>query len=65
MEESGNLHAPAALSPKKLTPRAHWTGGWVGPRAGLDTVAKRSITSTSRESNRITTLTELPRLHNS
>jgi hypothetical protein len=34
MEVSGQLHAPAC---------AHWTGGWVSPRAGLDTVKKRKI----------------------
>jgi hypothetical protein len=31
MEVSGKLHAPAALSPG--------TGGWVGPRSGLDAVS--------------------------
>jgi len=28
-------HAPAALYPRER-PGAHFTGGWVGPRAGLD-----------------------------
>jgi len=32
---SGELHA---LTP--LTLDTHWTGGWVGPRVSLDTVAK-------------------------
>jgi hypothetical protein len=36
MEVSGQLHAPACLPPGKIDPGAHWTGGWVGPRAGLD-----------------------------
>jgi hypothetical protein len=30
---SGQRHAPTAFFP----PGTHWTGGWVGPRAGLDT----------------------------
>jgi hypothetical protein len=34
---SGQLHAPAALYPRERTPCIHCTGGWVGPRAGLDT----------------------------
>ena len=32
---SGQQHAPAALYPRE-TPGTHCTGGWVGPRAGLD-----------------------------
>jgi hypothetical protein len=32
------------------TPRTHWIGGWVGPRAGLDAVAKRKIRDPCRES---------------
>jgi hypothetical protein len=42
MEVSGQLHAPAAL----LLRKAHgtqWIGGWVGLRAGLETVVKRKI----------------------
>jgi len=31
----GQRHAPAALYPRE-TPDTHCTGGWVGPRAGLD-----------------------------
>jgi hypothetical protein len=27
------------LTPGKRTPGTHWVGGWVGPRAGLDTVS--------------------------
>jgi hypothetical protein len=34
---SGQRHAPAALYSQERTPGTHWTGGWVGPRAGLDT----------------------------
>jgi len=36
MEVSGQLHAPAALSPGESTHGTHWIGGWVGPRSGLD-----------------------------
>ena len=32
---SGRQHAPAALYPRER-PGTHCTGGWVGPRAGLD-----------------------------
>jgi hypothetical protein len=31
----GQLHAPAALPPRKR-PGTHCIGGWMGPRAGLD-----------------------------
>jgi hypothetical protein len=34
MEVNGQLHAPAALTPKERAPGIHWTGGLVGPRAG-------------------------------
>ena len=33
---SGQQHAPAALYPPGERPGTHCTGGWVGPRAGLD-----------------------------
>jgi len=32
---SGQQHAPAALYPRER-PGTHFTGGWVGPRDGLD-----------------------------
>jgi hypothetical protein len=32
---SGQQHASAALYPRER-PSTHFTGGWVGPRAGLD-----------------------------
>jgi len=32
---SGQQHAPAALNPRER-PGIHFTGGWVGARAGLD-----------------------------
>jgi hypothetical protein len=42
---SGQCHSPTALYPREITPVTHWTGGWVGPRAGLDTEARREILS--------------------
>jgi hypothetical protein len=37
MGVSGQYHASAALYPPgERTPGTHWTGGWVGPRGGLD-----------------------------
>ena len=35
----GQGHAPAALPPGKR-PGTHCTGGWVGPRAGMDGCGK-------------------------
>jgi hypothetical protein len=51
MEMNGQLHAPAALPPGKEHLIPIWTGGWVGPRAVLDTVVKRKISISHRESN--------------
>jgi hypothetical protein len=46
MGVSGQRHAPAALYPReKGPPRTHCTGGWVGPKAGLDTEARGKILS--------------------
>jgi hypothetical protein len=50
MEVSGQLHAPAALPPRKAT-GTHWIRGWVCPRAVLDAGVKRKIPSPLRESN--------------
>jgi len=41
MEVYGQIHALAALTPEKWPPVTDWMGGWVGPKAGLNTVAKR------------------------
>jgi hypothetical protein len=43
MGVSGQRHAPAALYPRERIPGTHCTGGWVGPRAGLDTKDRRNI----------------------
>jgi hypothetical protein len=46
MGVSGQRHASAALYPRgKDPPGTHCTGGWVGPRAGLDTEARGKILS--------------------
>jgi hypothetical protein len=37
MRVSGQRHALTALYPKEGTPGIHYTGGWVGPSASLDT----------------------------
>jgi hypothetical protein len=42
---------PGRFTPKERAPGIHWIGGWVGPRAVLDTVVKREIPSPRRESN--------------
>jgi hypothetical protein len=31
------------FTPRERVPGTHWIGGWVGTRAGLDTVVKRKI----------------------
>jgi hypothetical protein len=46
----------SASRPNRFTPRErasgiHWIGGWVGPRAVLEAVAKRKNPSLRRESN--------------
>jgi hypothetical protein len=43
IEVSGQLHDPARFIPRERVRGAYWIRGWVGPRAGLDTVAKRKI----------------------
>jgi hypothetical protein len=42
MEESGQLHAPAALPPGKNL-RIYGLGGWVGTRTGLDGFGRETI----------------------
>jgi hypothetical protein len=49
MEMSGQLHG--RFTPGEIIPDTHWIRGWVGPRAVLDTVAKRKILSPFRELN--------------
>jgi hypothetical protein len=40
MEMNIQLHASAALPPRKRTPVTHWLGGWMVPRVGLDAVVR-------------------------
>jgi hypothetical protein len=40
-----------AFTPGERTPGTHWRGGWVGPRAGLDTEARGKILCPRLESN--------------
>jgi hypothetical protein len=42
---------PGGFTPRERDPGIHWIGGWMGPRAGLNTVVKRKIPSPRRESN--------------
>jgi hypothetical protein len=35
----------SASRPDCFTPGTHWTGGWVGPRPGVDDVEMRTILS--------------------
>jgi hypothetical protein len=41
------------FNPRERAPDTHWIGGWVGPTAGLDAMAKtkNSIPPPPRESN--------------
>jgi hypothetical protein len=47
---------PRPLYPQEKTLGIHWIGGSVGPRAVLDAVVKRNISSPHRESKRIRVL---------
>jgi hypothetical protein len=42
---------PGRFTPRERAPGTHWIGGWVGPRAVLDTAVKRKIPNPRRESN--------------
>jgi hypothetical protein len=48
---TGQHHGPAMLYPQERTPSAHWRGGWVGLRVGLDTEARGKILILCRGSN--------------
>jgi hypothetical protein len=42
---------PGRFTTKERAHGTHWIAGWVGPRAGLDKVVKRKITSHCRDWN--------------
>jgi hypothetical protein len=48
---SGQRHAPPRFTPGERTHGIHCTGGWVGPRAGLDSEARGKILCPRRGSN--------------
>jgi hypothetical protein len=41
---------PSCFAPREIATGTHWLGGWVGLRAGLDTVQKRKIPSPHQNS---------------
>jgi hypothetical protein len=48
----GTRRCVVSYMPLLLYPRdTHWIGGWVGPRAGLDTMEKRKNPCPCQESN--------------
>jgi hypothetical protein len=51
MGVSGQRHARAKLCPEEITLDTHYTGGWVGPRADLDTEVRGKILCPCRGSN--------------
>jgi hypothetical protein len=42
---------PGRFTPRERASGSHWIGAWLGPRASLDAVVKRKITSPCGESN--------------
>jgi hypothetical protein len=36
---------PGRFSPGEIDPGAHWIGDWVGPRAGLKAVKRKTLVS--------------------
>jgi len=39
---------PGHFTPKERAPGTNWVGGYVGPRAGLNTVVKRKFPAPAR-----------------
>jgi hypothetical protein len=48
---SGQRHARAVLYRRRKDPGTHYTGGWVGPRTGLDTKVRGKLSCLCRGSN--------------
>jgi hypothetical protein len=42
---------PSRFPPRERAPGTHWTGGWVGPRAGPDAVEYGQISCLCRKLN--------------
>jgi hypothetical protein len=42
---------PGHFTPGARDPVTHWTGGWVGPRGGLDIMARKKNPNPSQEVN--------------
>jgi hypothetical protein len=42
---------PDRFIPEERTPDTHWINGWLGPRAGLDSVETRKFSCPCRKSN--------------
>jgi hypothetical protein len=51
MGNGGIASRPGRFTPKERAPDTHWIGGWVGPKAILDAVVERKISSPRRDSN--------------
>jgi len=48
MEMSGQLRAPAALTPGERVPGTQWIGGWLGPGTGADAMEKIKFLASTR-----------------
>jgi hypothetical protein len=51
------------FTPRERDPDIQWIGGWLGPRAGLDTMVKRKIPSPCQDSNPPDHQARSPALH--
>jgi hypothetical protein len=61
-ESEWPVSCPGCFIPEERAPGAHWIGGWVGPRYGLDAVERKKIFTLQRiEPQPVTMPTELPR----
>jgi hypothetical protein len=56
-----SVSCPSCFTPRERAPGTNWIGGWVGPRAILDALVKRRISSPRWESKRRTPIVQ-PRL---
>jgi hypothetical protein len=43
MEVNGQLHNPRRFNPGKTVTTIHWIGGWVGTKADIHALDKRSV----------------------